>query len=64
MAWNVFVGRAEQDDIGVVEHPAAFAPLTCMPEPPPVERCSLPDPKAKLLGITISEGQAAWPDEA
>jgi hypothetical protein len=46
------------------EHPAAFGAVEAgaLPPPPPTDECSLPD--QRLLAITVSEGQAAWPDEA
>ena len=50
---------------GIQAHPAAFSELAAadkLPPLPPREECSLPD--ARMLGITMSEGQAAWPEEA
>ena len=43
-------------------HPEAFDESRSLMPPPPLQKnCSLPD--KRLLGLTISQGTAAWPDE-
>ena len=43
-------------------HPKAFERVALMPPPPPQKDCTLPD--QRLLGMVVTEGSMAWPDDA